>query len=107
MWKRWGLGPVFVYESLLNARRWQVYAVRSLFVLLLLVGLAVVWLRRDNLSGAPGPKPALYQQMATLGEWFFYTMAGIQVSLILLAAPAAAAGAICMDRARGTLAHMT
>jgi ABC-type transport system involved in multi-copper enzyme maturation permease subunit len=106
MWKRWGLGPVFVYESLLNARRWQVYAVRSVFVLLLLVGVAVVWLRRDYLSGAPGPKPALYQQMAQLGEWFFYTMAGIQVSLILLAAPAAAAGAICMDRARGTLAHM-
>ena len=44
--------------------------------------------------------------MAKLGEWFFYTMAGIQVSLILLAAPAAAAGSICMDRARGTLAHM-
>ena len=44
--------------------------------------------------------------MAELGEWFFYTMAGIQISLILLAAPAAAAGAICMDRARGTLAHM-
>ena len=54
----------------------------------------------------PVPRPALYQQMAMLGEKFFYAMAGIQVSLILLAAPAAAAGSICMDRARGTLAHM-
>ena len=98
MWKRWGLGPVFVYESLLNARRWQVYAMRSVFVLLLLVGLAAVWLGKDKLRGAPGPKLAFHQQMAQLGEWFFYTMAGIQVSAILLAAPAAAAGAICMDR---------
>ena len=43
--------------------------------------------------------------MAELGEWFFYTMAGIQVSLILLTAPAAAAGAICMDRARDACTH--
>ena len=48
-----GTGPVFVYESLLNARRWQVYAGRSAFVLLLLVGLAVVWLRKDTLTGRP------------------------------------------------------
>ena len=46
------------------------------------------------------------QQLAKLGEWFFYTMAGIQISLVLLAAPAAAAGSICMDRARGTLVHV-
>jgi ABC-type transport system involved in multi-copper enzyme maturation permease subunit len=106
MWNRWGLGPVFVYESLLNARRWQVYAARSMFVLLLLVGLAFVWIRKDNLAGAPGPSPAIYQQMAKLGEWFFYAMAAIQISLILVAAPAAAAGSICIDRARGTLVHM-
>ena len=33
-------------------------------------------------------------------------MAGIQVSLVMLVAPAATAGTICMDRARGTLTHM-
>jgi len=106
MWKHWGTGPVFAYESLLNARRWQVYAGRSVFVLLLLIGLAIVWIGRHSFLSTPGPRPAVFQQMAKLGEWFFYAMAGIQVSLILLAAPAAAAGSICMDRVRGTLAHM-
>ena len=48
MWKRLGLGPVFLYESLLNARRWQVYAGRSFFVLLLLVGMAFVWVARND-----------------------------------------------------------
>jgi ABC-type transport system involved in multi-copper enzyme maturation permease subunit len=106
MWKRWGIGPVFAYESLLNARRWQVYAGRSFFVLVMLIGMTIVWLTRNHL-GAPAPAvlPA-YKQMAKLGEWFYYAMAGIQVSLVMLAAPAAAAGSICMDRARGTLLHV-
>ncbi len=33
-------------------------------------------------------------------------MIGVELALVILAAPAAAAGAICLDRARGTLAHM-
>ena len=33
-------------------------------------------------------------------------MIGTQLTLVLLAAPAATAGAICVDRARGTLMHM-
>ena len=49
MWKRWGMGPVFVYESLLNARRWQVYAGRSLFVLVMLLGMTTVWIMRNEL----------------------------------------------------------
>ena len=106
MGKHWGTGPVFAYESLLNARRWQVYAGRSVFVLVLLIGLAVVWIGRHSLTSTPGPRPPVFQQMAKLGEWFFYAMAGIQVSLVILAAPAATAGSICMDRARGTLAHL-
>ena len=31
---------------------------------------------------------------------------GVELTLVMLAAPAATAGAICVDRARGTLAHM-
>ena len=27
---RWGPGPVFAFESLVAARRWQMYALRSL-----------------------------------------------------------------------------
>ena len=106
MWKHWGMGPVFAYEALLNARRWQVYVGRSVFVLVMLVGMAIVWIARDNLAFAPAARLPTYQQMAKVGEWFFYAMAGIQVSLVLLAAPAAAAGSICMDRTRGTLLHV-
>ena len=106
MWKRFGPGPVFAYESLLNARRWQVYAGRSVFVLVILAGMTIVWMTRDHLGPMPAARLSTNQQMAKLGEWFFYTMAGIQISLVILAAPAAAAGSICMDKARGTLMHI-
>ena len=105
MW--WGLGPVFAYESLLSARRWQVYAGRSIFVLALLVGMTIVWISQVRLVSTflVGQLPS-YRQMAKVGEWLFYTMAGVQVSLVMLAAPAAAAGSICMDRAaRDARAH--
>ena len=104
MWKQWGMGPVFTYETLLNARRWQVYTGRSVFVLVMLLGMAFVWIARDHLAFTPTTRLPTYQQMAKVGEWFFYAMAGVQVSL--LSAPAAAAGSICMDRARGTLLHV-
>jgi ABC-type transport system involved in multi-copper enzyme maturation permease subunit len=104
MWQRWGPGPVFAYESLLNARRWQVYAGRSLFVLAILIGLVLVWLGSDQ-SLRTGQRTT-FEELAKLGESFFYTMAGIQLSLVMLAAPAAAAGSIGTDRARGTLEHM-
>ncbi len=107
MWKRWGPGPVFNYESLLNARRWQVYAGRSIFVLVMLIGMTIVWFTKDNNTGLPkGVILPTYKQMAKLGEWFFYALAGIQISLVMLAAPAAAAGSVCMDKARGTLLHV-
>ena len=41
-----------------------------------------------------------------LGQSFFQTILGIQLTLVLLAAPAATAGSICIDKARGTLAHV-
>jgi ABC-type transport system involved in multi-copper enzyme maturation permease subunit len=102
---RWGLGPVFVCESKLNARKWQVYAGRSFFVLVLLMGMVIVWLGKDDLALATG-RVTTFQQMAKVGEGFFYAITGIQIALILLAAPAAAAGSICSDRSRGTLLHM-
>jgi ABC-type transport system involved in multi-copper enzyme maturation permease subunit len=106
MWKRWGLGPVFEFETVLNARRRQVYEGRALFVLLMLIGLIVVWFNNRNANLTPGPGLSTNQQLAKLGEWFFYTMAGIQISLVMLVAPAATAESICIDRARGTLTHM-
>src|SRR5262249_4409905 len=44
--------------------------------------------------------------LSEIGTVFFITIATIQISLALLAAPAATAGAVCLDRARGTLAHV-
>ncbi len=100
------MGPVFAYESLLTARRWQVYAGRALFVAVILIGMTIVWVTKDHNSGPVVVPLTPYQQFAKLGEYFFYAMAGIQVSLVMLTAPAATAGAICMDRARGTLLHV-
>jgi ABC-type Na+ efflux pump permease subunit len=106
MWRRFGPGPVFTYESLLNSRRWQVYVGRSLFVLALLIGMTVVWIGSEPAASTWRGQGASFQALAALGEQFFYALAGIQLSLVILASPAAAAGSICTDRARGTLEHM-
>jgi hypothetical protein len=42
---RFGLGPVFYYEWKTISRCWQMYAVRSLFIAVLLAALTGVWLR--------------------------------------------------------------
>ncbi len=47
-----------------------------------------------------------WNNYAELGQGYFIAMIGVELALVLLAAPAATAGAICLDRARGTLAHM-
>ena len=38
------VGPVFAYEWLTASRRWQGYALRSLLVLLLFLGLSAAWM---------------------------------------------------------------
>jgi ABC-type transport system involved in multi-copper enzyme maturation permease subunit len=101
--RHWGPGPVFVYESITAARRWQGYALRSLFVLALLTCLWAIW---SSLDLRPNLNGYTLRQLASVGESFYYGLASIQLGLILLAAPAATAGAICLDRARGTLTHM-
>ncbi len=40
---RWGLGPVCASEWQIDARRWQGYVLRSLFVALLLAGMYLIW----------------------------------------------------------------
>src|SRR2546421_356662 len=37
------MGPVFVYEWMTAARRWQMYALRALFVAVLLFVITLVW----------------------------------------------------------------
>ncbi len=99
--RRLGLGPVFAYEWARSSRRWQAYALRSSFVLFLLMALAYVWLNTRSF-----PPKSNIRLMAELGEWFFQAVIGTQLTLVLLAAPAATAGSICLYRARGTMTHM-
>jgi ABC-type transport system involved in multi-copper enzyme maturation permease subunit len=105
---RWGPGPVFVYESIVATRRWQLYALRFLFVLGLLSALAMGWyviVFTDEVAGTNAGGLTM-RQLASLGQYFYYTIATTQLALVLLVAPAATAGSICLDRARGTLTHM-
>jgi ABC-type transport system involved in multi-copper enzyme maturation permease subunit len=98
---RGGLGPVYAFEWLTATRRWQMYAGRAAFVGLLLLGLWFTWRTRPH-RGAP----ATIQRQAELGRQFYQTLVFIEMALVMLAAPAATAGAICLDKARGTLFHV-
>jgi ABC-type transport system involved in multi-copper enzyme maturation permease subunit len=102
---RWGPGPVFVHESIAATRRWQLYALRSLFVLGLLAALGMGWLLMIMEEGQFANSVRL-KDLAQLGEYFYYAIATVQLLLVLIVAPAATAGAICLDRARGSLVHM-
>jgi ABC-type transport system involved in multi-copper enzyme maturation permease subunit len=102
---RWGPGPVFVYESIAATRRRQFYALRSLFVFGLLASLALVWLLVCLEEGAPLGSISI-KQVAEAGENFYYAISTTQLLLVLFVAPAATAGAICLDRTRGNLTHM-
>ncbi len=98
---RIGTGPVFAHERIVAARRWQVYAARSFLVAALLSAMAVIaWNSSSIVTGNPG------RAYAGLGELYFYGLIGVELAIVMLAAPAAAAGAICADRARGTLDHI-
>jgi ABC-type transport system involved in multi-copper enzyme maturation permease subunit len=44
--------------------------------------------------------------MATLAEKAYVGVVGTALTLVMLVAPAATAGAICLDRSRGTLTHL-
>jgi ABC-type transport system involved in multi-copper enzyme maturation permease subunit len=98
---RWGLGPVFASECVTAARRWQTYAGRAAFLVILLISLTVVWATKVAPAG-----PVTIRDLARVGEFFFYPIVGTQLVLVLLAAPAYTAGAVCLDKARGTLAHV-
>jgi ABC-type transport system involved in multi-copper enzyme maturation permease subunit len=101
---RLGPGPVFAYEWLTTTRRWQLYALRAVFLGLVLLGMIVSW-KSASRGGNSAPYVSI-QTLASYGQQFFFTIVTIELSLVLLAAPAATAGAICLDKARGTLDHM-
>jgi ABC-type transport system involved in multi-copper enzyme maturation permease subunit len=94
-----GPGPVFAYEWLMASRHWQGYALRSLLVLLLSLGLSAVWLGSHDKA-----RELSVRQQADFGRGFYTVTTLMLLGLVGLAAPAAAAGAICLDKERGNLA---
>jgi ABC-type transport system involved in multi-copper enzyme maturation permease subunit len=101
-WRRAGLGPVFVYEWLTAARRWQMYALRSAAATILLVAVYLMWTK----AVPSGGYAVSHSDHAKVGEALFYGFFGTLISVVLLVAPAATAGAVCVDKARGTLLHL-
>jgi hypothetical protein len=74
-----GLGPVFVYESIVAARRGRVYAGRACFVLLLLAGMSVVWLvYAEGIFNPSFRRVPSYKVMAAIGARYFYALTGVQ-----------------------------
>src|SRR5690242_14355335 len=104
MASRLSLGPVFVVECITAARRWTSYAARAALAAALVIGMTAIWWNRTDPMIGNGP--VSYRSLARLGEGYFYAIVGVQLALVMLAAPATAAGAICIDRARGTLDHL-
>jgi len=101
MAKRISLGPVFESEWLAVSRRWQWYAARSVLVFAVLFAVSILWWGRTWRSPAQ-----TVQAQAEIGRLMCGAIAATQLAIVLLVAPAATAGTICLDRARGTLAHM-
>jgi ABC-type transport system involved in multi-copper enzyme maturation permease subunit len=101
---RLGPGPVFIYEWLTTTRRWQLYAMRAGFLSAILVGIMFAWqtVAQRYRSG----QTVSLSTLADFGQTLFTTIVTIEVTLVLLAAPAATASSICLDKARGTLDHM-
>ncbi len=101
MTRRLGLGPVFKYEWIVATRRWQLYAVRSLFVLAILAAISLFWM-----TAGPEADTITTDNLAMLGAAVYGAMVWIQITMVLLIAPAMTAGAVCLDKSRGTLDHL-
>jgi ABC-type transport system involved in multi-copper enzyme maturation permease subunit len=69
-----------------------------LLVLLLLLGLSAVWLGNGDGAGESAVR------QAEIGRGYYAVTTLIMLGLVGLAAPAATAGAICLDKNRGNLA---
>lgn len=97
--RTWGLGPVFGFECLTVPRRWQVFAGRALLVSAMLATMWMLW-APDGITFTD------HSQMAAFGNRLFQSLIIIQIAVILLVAPVATAGSICVDKSRGTLYHV-
>ena len=92
-----------MYEWVAATRRWRLYAARSVFVALMLAGMAIAY---RNLPRDTWDDRFSLSDLASFGQNLYKTVAWIEITLILMLAPAATAGAVCLDKVRGTLDHM-
>jgi ABC-type transport system involved in multi-copper enzyme maturation permease subunit len=99
---RMNLGPVFWWELRRVSRQWSFYAMRAVLVAGLLVGLTVMWWKEVS-SQLDASRPA---SVARAGQWYFGVIVVGQLSMVLLAAPAATAGAFSTEVARGNVCLM-
>lgn len=97
---RWW-GPVFEAERVTRARRWQGYALRSLFVLALLIGVILTGRRATAAAGL-----VTIRDLAQVGSAVYTTFTVLELVAALLIAPAMTAGAICLEKGNGSLAHL-
>ncbi len=97
-------GPIFTYESMLIARRKATYVARVATSLALFVGLTVVWLSSLPMGGVVEETNS--KSLAEVGQSFYLTLVVIELTAVMLVAPALASTSICLDRARGLLAHV-
>src|SRR5205085_2285063 len=99
------LGPVCTLECRTAARRQTLYAVRALAVAVPFAALTVAWVLRPEHDGRPDLTRSL-KEYAALGAQFCEAVVGAQLALLMLAAPGAAAGSVCLDKQRGNLLHL-
>lgn len=93
-----GLGPDFSAEWLTGTRRWQMYALRSVYVLFLLLGIAGV-----ALSELPAGRNLSIREQARVGQALFTVPSILLLGLMGLAAPSAIDGVICQETPSGNL----
>lgn len=95
-------GPMFACEWRVACRRGHVFLLRSVFVVILLAGLWIAWMSAVNRAVPQSP----IRLLADLGAAIFAAFTVVQLALVMLVAPGVTAGAVCQDRARGTLLHL-
>lgn len=94
------VGPVLIYDIIRAGRRGRYFILRALYatgLLLLLLWVWAIW------WGDNSTREFRAQEMAYLGETFFFTYATIQFFAVLLLTPGYVAGCIAEDKERRTL----
>lgn len=95
-------GPVTWVELVAAGRRWQTFALRAGLVFLLLTVLTLICLSYQSGVLLIGGTLTL-QEFSQAGANFAEAVLGLQLGLVLMAAPAITASAVCLDKSRGNL----